>query len=538
MPLPILLSLLSVRPQAPAADGVRLAVVLVVDQMPAEMVERFAPMFEGGFARLLREGTVFTDCAHGHAFTETGPGHAALLSGRHPGTVGIVENEWFDASRREVLYCVGDPAVERLPAGEGASPARFLGDSLGDWMKRADPASKVVTVTGKDRSAVLMGGRKPDGAYWACEAGFATSTYYRSELPPWLSAWNGKERWKDFAGKVWPGRLGEELLARMRVGPDAQSGERLFDGAVFPHRLPGGPPALTTVLPFTPFSDELVLEVAREAIAGEGLGADGHADLLCVGLSAADYVGHMCGSRSREVAEHFDLLDEALGAFLSYVEERAGKGRVLFAFSSDHGVLDLPERIAAEGIPARRLVVRGKEDLGVPDAKKAIAAALGEGDWIAHHDYRSIYLDRDLCSSKGIAPEKAAEEVAKAFRSLDWVAAAYTRADLFSAEPKDAFVPLYRRSFHPDRSGDVFLRHKENDLVFQGGAGTTHGGPYPCDRAVPLAFLGPGFGAGKRPESVQALDLAPTLAESLGVTIPEGVEGRSRLSMIRAAGGR
>src|SRR5262245_9724322 len=160
-PILLLSSLLLCSP-APGEDGVRLAVVLVVDQMPAEMVERFAPMFEGGFARLLREGTVFTDCAHGHAFTETGPGHAALLSGRHPGTVGIVENQWFDAGRKEVVYCVGDQAVARIPAGEGASPARFLGDSLGDWMKRADPASKVVTVTGKDRSAFLMGGRKPD----------------------------------------------------------------------------------------------------------------------------------------------------------------------------------------------------------------------------------------------------------------------------------------------------------------------------------------------------------------------------------------
>jgi type I phosphodiesterase/nucleotide pyrophosphatase len=534
MLLPILLSSLSAFPQAPAADGVRLAVVLVVDQMPAEMVERFAPMFEGGFARLLREGTLFTDCAHDHALTETGPGHAALLSGRHPGTVGIVENQWFDAGRKEVLYCVGDPAVARLPAGEGASPARFLGDSLGDWMKRDDPASKVVTVSGKDRSAVLMGGRKPDGAYWACEAGFATSTYYRSELPPWLSAWNGKERWKEFAGKVWPGRLGEDLLAKLRVGPDDQPGERLFDGAVFPHRLPPLP-AATAVLPFTPFADDLVLEVAREAIAGEELGADGHPDLLCVGLSAADYVGHMCGSRSREVAEHFDLLDEALGAFLSFVEERAGKGRVLFALSSDHGVLDLPERLSA---PARRLVFRGKEDLGVPGAKKAIAAALGEGEWIAFHDYRSIYLDRDLCSAKGIDRGKAAEEVAKAFRPLDWVAEAYTRADLLAAEPKDPYVPLFRHSFHPDRSGDVFLRHKENVLVFPGRAGTTHGGPYPCDRAVPLAFLGPGFGAGKRAESVHALDLAPTLAEALGVPLPEGVEGRSRFAPARADGGR
>src|SRR5262245_22176594 len=536
MVLPILLlSSLLLRPPAAKAEGVRLAVVLVVDQMPAEMVERFAPMFEGGFARLLREGTVFTDCAHGHAFTETGPGHAALLSGRHPGTVGIVQNKWFDARRREVVYCVGDPDVARIPSGEGASPSRFLGETLGDWMKRADPASKVVTVTGKDRSAVLMGGRKPDGAYWACEAGFATSTYYRSELPPWLSAWNGKERWKELAGKVWPGRLGEDLLAKLRVGPDDQPGERLFDGAVFPHRLPPLP-AATAVLPFTPFADDLVLEVAREAIAGEGLGADGHPDLLCVGLSAADYVGHLCGPRSREVAEHFDLLDEALGAFLSFVEERAGKGRILFALSSDHGVLDLPERLSAEGIPARRLVVRGKDDLGVPDAKKAIAAALGEGEWIAFHDYRSIYLDRELCASKGIAPEKAAEAVAKAFRSLDWVAAAYTRADLLAAQPKDPYVPFFLHSFHAERSGDVLLRHRENDLVFQGRFGTTHGGPYPCDRAVPLVFLGPGFDAAKRTESVQALDLAPTLAEALGVPVPEGVEGRARLAGFRAAG--
>jgi arylsulfatase A-like enzyme len=229
-----------------------------------------------------------------------------------------------------------------------------------------------------------------------------------------------------------------------------------------------------------------------------------------------------------------------LGAFLAFLDEKAGKGRVLLALGSDHGALDLPERLVEKGIAAKRYTYAGRDDLGVAEAKKRIAASLGPGEWIAYHDYRSIYLDRATCAAKGVSPEKAAEEVAKAFRPLEWVAAAYTRADLLAAEPKDPFVPLFLHSFHRDRSGDVLLRHAENALLWPLPTGTSHGGPYLYDRAVPLLFAGPGIAPGRRAEPVHALDLAPTLAGALGVTIPEGVEGKSRFAEIRAApsGGR
>src|SRR3977135_1180707 len=92
--------------QAPAPP--RLVVVVVVDQMRADYLDRFASLYRGGFARLTREGTVFTSAKHDHAGTETAPGHATIATGPFPSHSGIVANNWFDRTEGRSVYAVGD----------------------------------------------------------------------------------------------------------------------------------------------------------------------------------------------------------------------------------------------------------------------------------------------------------------------------------------------------------------------------------------------------------------------------------------------
>ena len=142
----------------------RLVVLLVIDQLRPDYLERYRAQWTGGFARLLREAAYFPLGMQDHALTETAPGHATLLSGREPGHVGIVSNN------RGVL----DPAFPVLGAKDepGASPLRFRGTTLYDWMRAADPGVRLLAVSKKDRAAILPVGRARGPVFWYVDGRF------------------------------------------------------------------------------------------------------------------------------------------------------------------------------------------------------------------------------------------------------------------------------------------------------------------------------------------------------------------------------
>ncbi|HYM10240.1 MAG TPA: alkaline phosphatase family protein, partial [Bryobacterales bacterium] len=168
----------------------RLILVVSVDQMRYDYLTRFAPLYKGGFHTLLERGAVFTDAMYRHSNCETGPGHSVILSGRHASHSGIVANSWYDPLLHKQMNVVDDPA-ERPVGGPGrsASPANFIGFTVGDKIKQKWPGSRVVGVSMKDRSAILLAGHRGDAAYWfenACGC-FITSSYYMAQPPAWLA---------------------------------------------------------------------------------------------------------------------------------------------------------------------------------------------------------------------------------------------------------------------------------------------------------------------------------------------------------------
>src|SRR5437660_11242068 len=71
---------------APAQSERRpaLVVVIVVDQMRADYLGRYAAQWTGGLRRFYADGTVFEHGLQDHASTEPAPAHATILSGREP----------------------------------------------------------------------------------------------------------------------------------------------------------------------------------------------------------------------------------------------------------------------------------------------------------------------------------------------------------------------------------------------------------------------------------------------------------------------
>src|SRR5256884_453025 len=300
----------------------RLVVVITVDQLRPDYLDRYRPQLRGGLSLLLKQGAVFTEVYHAHAITETAPGHATILSGRWPAHPGIIRN----------LAGVQDSGAPLVGvSGPGASPARFRGTELFDWLQAAEPTARALSVSGKDRGAILPIGRAKEQVYWYVGGVFTTSRYYADSLPLWVRVFNGERVPRRAAGTQWTLLLPE----RDYPEPDSVPYENQGRDFVFPHRLPSDSGQAALAFIATPTMDSLTLAFALEGTRALRLGVRGTTDLLAVSLSTTDYIGHAYGPDSREIHDQVLRLDRYLGRFFEQLFVRYGGGNVLIVLTAD-----------------------------------------------------------------------------------------------------------------------------------------------------------------------------------------------------------
>lgn len=521
---------LAALPHAPRSATPRLVVMIAVDQLVPEQLQRLDARFTGGFRRLLDQGAVFWRATVDYAATETGPGHATFATGRWPAKTGIVGNLYYDRAARQTVYCIADPAAHPLgDAGvdssrASVSPAALLGDALGDLLERAAPGSKTLAFSGKDRSAVLMGGRAPEAALWwnGSTGGFTSSSAYGARLPEFVTVWN--REWRERArGWEWRNEAGD--LAGLGTARDDREGESRRGGRTLPRTLPSEDGPLAGAVLTSPLLDYFTLELAMLALDTEDLGRDDAVDLLALSLSGVDVLGHAYGPDSVEVTDLLLRDDRELGRLFAALDETVGEGRWLACLSSDHGVLDLPEELQGGLVGARRV-----QDNEVAALKRSVEEALAElfpeaGSLGLAMSELGFVFDEAAARAAGIEPARLRESIAEVAEATPWIEDAYTLEELVGTGTADAWLQLYRRSAHPARTADVVLR-PEPWLLFGFEEGTSHGSPYPYDRRVPLVFLGGPVKAQQRFDPASPTDAVPTLLALLGLPLPADLDGR------------
>jgi predicted AlkP superfamily pyrophosphatase or phosphodiesterase len=520
---------LALAQQSKPAPPPRLIVLVSIDQMIPEQLQRLEPHLAGGFGRFLRDGAVFWRATIDYAGTETGPGHATLATGRYPRRHGIVGNMLPDRVRGAMIYCVGDLGAKSVSArgieteGRSCSPANLFGPALGDLLEERLPGSKCVALAGKDRSAVLMGGQHPDATLWwhGTVGGFSSSTWYGESLPEFARVWN--KLWLDRArGWKWENVL-PAGVERLGTSADDMPGEASHARAL-PRTLASEEAALAQQIPGTPLADHFALELATLAVDALELGADEATDLLAIGLSACDYVGHGHGPYSVEVTDLLLRDDRELGRLFAHLDAEVGQGRWLAVLSADHGVLELPESLQRELVGARRVAPLEVEELRTT-VNDALAETYEEGLDVGLR-YAELGFSFDEAKARALSIEPAAlrAAIAEAARTVPWIEDAYTKEQL-DADGGDPWLVLFQRSQHPERGPDVALR-PEPWLLFDFPEGTSHGSPYPYDRRVPLAFLGAGIRPQRRFDAASPTDVVPTLLAHLGLALPADLDGR------------
>lgn len=522
-------------PASPPAGTPRLVVLIVVDQLSYDYLERTDPLLTGGLRRLLDEGVSFTEAHHAHGRTNTAPGHATLATGAHPSRHGVIDNGWRDVERDVEVYSAWDDDRELV------APTNLLSTTLGDWIKRRYPRSQVWAVAGKDRAAVLLGGHHADGAFWySGEGGFATSRYYRGARRDLDEL--GTEAWPlDYFGRDWAA-LPVSVSAAADAGVREPERGELYEtlprafGGLSP--APGG--SFYGGLASSPALDELVARLALELVDRRALGEDEWPDLLALSFSALDIVGHGHGPHSPEALDVVLRLDRiVLGPLLAELEARVGAGGLLIALSADHGVVPLPElgdELGFEGYRAGRDDVLCLQRVGgeltrrfIPDHRDSENG----GSYVSWLD-GDFYLDRATLAEHGLDLAEVAAAAAQAVEECPIVAHAWTHAELADALGRSAAA--FRHSLFPGRSPDLLIEVPRYALPVTGDY-TTHGSPHRYDTHVPLVIAPPPTG---RPGSridrrVRTVDLAPTLAEVLGVEPDRPVDGVSLVERLDAS---
>ena len=487
-----------------------LVVLITVDQLRGDYYDRFAHQLTGGLARLYRGGAVFTDAHHDHAITETAPGHASTLSGRHPRSTGIVRNNAgvFDAQR---------PLIGST--GPGASPFRFRGTTLIDWLRIKDPASRALSVSRKDRGAILPLGRAKQRVYWwAPEGHFTSSTYYADTLPTWVHRFNARGTPQRMAGVSWTLLLPEGAYPE----PDSVPVESGGQGYVFPHNMPADSIQAGRAFAAFPWMDSLTFHFALEGLRNMGLGTGPHTDLLAVSVSTTDAVGHQFGPDSRELHDHILRLDRYLDTFVDSLYKLRDSSRIVFALTSDHGVAPFPQVRAGNG-GASELYVDIRPAL-VP-LRAALAAARLDSAAIAL-DGGLIVTDSHVLAERRSAVDSVVRTFAAALRAIPGV----QRVDLVEQlAARDLTADTLARRWYnmlpPDLPAVAVITLKPYH-VWAGATYAQHGAPHSYDSHVPIVFYGPHIKPGTYPRFARVIDIGPTLAWIARTVPAEPVEGR------------
>jgi predicted AlkP superfamily pyrophosphatase or phosphodiesterase len=521
----------------------RLVVVLVVDQMRADYLERFRTQFTGGLKTFLEQGAVFANANYEQWPTVTAVGHATISTGATPASHGIVGNAWYDRVEKKEVASVDDGTATIVPTGKGTgvSPHRLIGTTIGDEVRLAtNDRSRVISVALKDRSAIMLGGHRPSGAFWfdTSAGAFVSSSYYGATLPSWVTSFNGRKPADAYFSSSWNRLLPESEYAAS--DPDDSEGESAPMGTrVFPHRPAEGLTAPGSKfyerLLGTPFANDMLLAFAREAVTSEQLGRDEFPDVLMVGLSSNDLIGHYYGPYSREVQDVTLRTDRSLGEFFEFLDGQVGKGNYLAVLSADHGVAPTPTHAKSIGGRYTRL-----EDVEQPIEQALTARFGGSAKWVSSVSEGTsggVYLDSAVIAAQKADPVEVQHEALRAIAGLSGVRFAMAGVDI--AAGRFNTLDLQQRrvaaGYCPGRSPDLFVIFDPFQVMMGGPTGTSHGTPYSYDSHVPLLFYGTGVTPSTYLDRVAVTDIAATVCALLGVTPPSGCSGRPILGVAKLA---
>jgi hypothetical protein len=506
------LSTMAIPPaRAQATARPKLIVFLTVDQMRPDYFDRWSSQLTGGLKRLGQNGAFFTNAFQDHANTETAPGHSVTMAGRFPRGTGIVSNSTG----------VLDPQAPLLTSRDSpASPYRFRGSVLMDWLRTRDPRSRGLSVSRKDRGAILPMGRAKQNVYWYATSNgeFTTSKYYADTLPTWIRGINARRTPQKTIGQSW----NLLLPASSYTEPDSEPLENAGRNFLFPHVMPTDTVRAAAEFPSTPWMDELTVATALQGLQELGIGNGPATDILAISLSATDYIGHRYGPSSREQHDNILRLDRTIGVLIDSLYKLRDSSTIVFALTADHGVTPFPElsaRLAGRPAPVRY-------DIRPAVSRLRATLRIAQVDTMAISlEGAAVYVNRRAFVGSNAKPDVILGELANQLRATPGIARVDYVRDLAKKDTiRDGVTRRWIHMLPPDVPIELVYTPIEGSYP-KDATIAEHGIPYDNDAHVPVIFYGPWVKPGRYAERALVADMAPTLARIAGVPPTEKLDG-------------
>ena len=503
--------------------GPKLVVLISVDQMRGDYVDRFQHQWSKGLKRLVTEGAWFRQADYPYYNTVTCSGHASMSTGTVPAVHGMVLNQWWERDNSRLVSCTDDDDQQLVTygipvKGVGHSAKRLMTTTLADEMRmQGSPAPRVVSISLKARSAINLGGHRPDAVIWLDEPNgeWVTSTAFSKTPVSYFADYIAKHPLRNEMGRRW-----ERSMPKDRYLYDGSPQGRQHTALItkdFPHTVQGDGSevggAFADAWESSPYSDAYLAGLAAAALDSLKLGRGAGIDFLGISFSALDKVGHDFGPDSHEVQDVLIHLDRVIGVLLDMLDKDVGRANYVVALTADHGVAPVPERVKALGFDAGRIntVAVGRQ------VDAVLARELGPGSYRTRVIYNDIYFN-DGVYLKLTQNAVAMAAVIETIRKTQGVWRVYKKSDLSAADPLTRASAL---SHYEGRSGDLKMLGRSYWIT--SSSTSTHGTGHRYDTRVPVILFGAGIRKGEYLQPSAPIDLAPTLAFLTGITLPDAM---------------
>ncbi len=513
--------------QKETLDRPKLMVGIIVDQMRYDYLTKFYNKYgNNGFKKLMHEGFNVENGHFNYIPTYTAVGHTSVYTGTTPSIHGIIGNHWYDKFEKKSIYCVDDKNYQTVGASEGGekSPYRLQTTTVTDELRLAqNMQGKTISISIKDRSAILPGGHTANTAYWfegASHGKFITSTFYEKELPKWAQKFNNSKIAKSYLNKKW------ETLYKINTYTESIADDNEFeapfkgmDKPVFPYNLNklskenGG----FSILKSTPFGNSILVDFAKAAIKGEELGKGKFTDFLAISFSSTDYVGHRFGVDSKEVEDTYLRLDKDIAALLQYLDAEVGKNEYTLFLTADHAAVQVPAYLQSQKIPGKYL--ESKDFAQYVDQK--LQERYGAKGLVENISNFQIFLNKEKLNELKLDANNVSEFLVDEIINYDGILKVVSAKTMQNTNFTKGILSNLQNGYNQKFSGDVLIVPNPVTISYS-KTGSTHGSGFSYDTHVPILFYGKGIKTGASKSYYRIIDIAPTVANLLQIEFPNG----------------